>query len=203
MSHYRQNFRKSLAAKGLIFLAGEEMEITVRDISITGVFAELPANTRLPDIDAFFKAINPSAIIDIFLMELQLAGEAEVIRVELKKGIFFIGVEFRDISYDAEDIPYKRKVYRKIMSELGTIFIDGKRCNFCTKNVSVDGLMIRIPGKVAAKKGMVVKFDFSNLDLKGEIQVIWFEYDENGGTLMGLKYMHLEKAIEGFPRFAR
>ena len=203
MSQYRQNYRKNLAAKGLIFLAGKEMEITVRDISITGIFAELPANARLPDIDAFFKAISPSAIVDIFLMELQLAGEAEVTRVELNNGIFLVGIEFRNISYDAETILYKRKAYRKRMAELGTIFIDGKLRNFNTRNVSVEGLMIRIPGKIKATVGMVVKFDFSKLDLKGEIKVIWFEYDENGGTIMGLKYMHLEKVIEGLPRFAR
>ena len=203
MPQKRQHYRKNLASKGLIFLAGEEMEITIRDISITGMFAELPANARLTDVDTIFKALGPSAEVDIFLEDLQLAGEAEVTRVKLDNGIFHMGFDFKNISYDAENMLYKRKAYRKSMVALGTVFIDEKRYNFSTLNVSVEGLMLRIPDKVAVKKGMVVKFEFEKLDLKGEIKVVWLEHDKDGGTLMGLQYMHLEKVIEGLPRFAR
>ena len=61
--------------------------------------------------------------------------------------------------------------------------------------------MIRIPGQVSVNLGTIVKFDFHELDINGEMEVIWCEYDSSGGTLMGLKYTHLKKSIEGIPRF--
>ena len=201
MTINRKNYRKSLNSKGLIFLAGEEIEITVTNISITGMSAEFPVNNKLTDINAFFKAISSSATIDIFIPEFKMVGESEITRVELENGLFTIGVEFINISYNTESILYKRKSYRKLLAELGAIIIDKKSYHFSTKNISVEGLMIRIPGEISVNLGVVVKFNFHELDISGDMEIIWCEYDSSGGTLMGLKYTHLKKSIEGIPRF--
>jgi hypothetical protein len=67
----------------------------------------------------------------------------------------------------------------------------------------VDGLMIHLKESIEVKEGTVTIFDFKRLQLRGEIKVAWVDYTEDGGTLLGLQYVHMEKQdVIGIPRFA-
>lgn len=198
----RQHYRKHLASKGLIFLLGVETEMVVRNISITGLLGEIEINEQIKDIKNVFQAIKDSTIVDVFLEELHLAGEAEVVRVDMVDAHILIALEFKNISYDIDNLLYKRRSYRKGMTAPGRIEFSGKTYDFITRNVSVEGLMIRIPEFVPVQEGEVVPFVFERLELNGEIKVIWFTYDEDGGTLMGLQYIYMENTkIKGIPHF--
>lgn len=198
----RQHYRKQLASKGLIFLLGAETEMVVRNISIKGLLAEIEINEHLKDIKNVFQAIKDSTIVDVFLDELRLAGEAEIVRVDMIDEHIQIALEFKNISYDVDNLLYRRRAYRKGMAAPGKIEFSGKTYDFMTRNVSVEGLMIRIPEYVSVQEGEVVPFVFERLELNGEIKVIWFAYDEDGGTLLGLQYIYMENAkIKGIPRF--
>lgn len=199
----RQHYRKGLTSKGLIFLLGVEMEMLVRNISIAGLLGEIELNDRLKDIKHVFEAIKESTIVDVYLEKLRLAGEAEIVRVDMVEDRLFIALEFKNISYDVDNLLYKRRAYRKGMAAPGKVEIAGKTYDFMTRNVSVEGLMIRIPEQVPVNEGDIVPFVFERLELSGEIKVIWFSYDEDGGTLMGLQYIYMENAkIKGIPRFS-
>ena len=202
MSNSRENYRKNLSLSGLLFMGGIEHEMQVLNISITGILVTIEPSSPMNDEYDLFLVIKESSLVDIYVRKLNLAGEAEVVRVDMEDDKILIALEFKQISYDAENFLYKRKAYRKSMTAPGQILIAKKIYDFMTRNVSVDGLMIRIPAHVELQERMIVKFKFDKLHLFGECQVIWFEYDEEGGTLLGVEYQHMEKSdIQGIPRF--
>ncbi|MGZ5027364.1 MAG: PilZ domain-containing protein [Methylobacter sp.] len=195
-------YRKKLMSKGLIYMGGEEQEITIKDLSLSGVLAELKPSGK--DAKAFFNILKESTLIDLYLPEMRLAGEVEVVRVDMHEDHLALALEFRNVSYDVDNQLYKRKVYRKNMVAPGKILLNGEYRDFTTVNVSVDGLMIRLEEFIDVKPGEVTIFEFERLGLDGDIKVIWVEHPADAGTLMGLQYVHMEKTeIKGIPRFAR
>ena len=200
----KRPYRKNLTSHGLVYLGGEELEISIRNLSITGVLAELEDNSAVHDINDVFQSIKETATIDIYLPEMRLAGEADVVRADMVDGKIFLALEFRSVSYDVDNVLYKRKAYRKDMTAPGQIVFNGTKHHFFTKNVSVDGLMVLIKEKIEVEIDLVTIFDFPRLKLRGEIKVAWVEYLEDGSTLMGLQYVHMEKDnIAGIPRFSQ
>lgn len=197
-------YRKNLMSRGLIYMGGEEREITIKDLSLTGVLAELKSGQGGESAKDIFNMLSASATIDLYLPEIRLAGEAEVVRVDMHDDHILIALEFRSVAYDVDNQLYKRKVYRKNMTAPGKILLKGKYREFTTVNVSVDGLMINLAESVDVEVGVITVFEFEQLKLDGEIKVIWAERSADGGILLGLQYVHLEKTeIKGIPRFAR
>lgn len=189
---------------GLIYMGGEEREITIKNLSLTGVLAELKSDQASSDVKEIFNMLSASATIDLYLPEMRLAGEAEVVRVDMFDDHILLALEFKSVVYDVDSQLYKRKVYRKNMTTPGKILLEGKYRDFNTVNVSVDGLMISIAESIAVEAGEITEFEFEQMEFEGEIKVMWVECIADGRTLLGLEYMHMEKtAIKGIPRFAR
>lgn len=202
MSGQKRSYRKKLASYGLIYLGSEELEISVKNLSITGLLAELEGNDAVYGIKDVFQAIELTAIIDLYLPEMRLAGEAEITRADLQDEKICLALEFRNISYEVSNSLYKRKAYRKNLTAPGVIVFNGEKYNFFTKNVSVGGLTIMLNERVFVQEGSVTIFDFKKLGLRGEIKVVWVEYIDDDFTLMGLQYVQMErKDISGIPRF--
>lgn len=197
-------YRKNLMSHGLIFIGGEEREITIKDLSLTGVLAELKSDPAITDVKDIFTMLSASTTIDLYLPEIRLAGEAEVVRVDMRDSHILLAVEFRNVAYDSDNQLYKRKVYRKNMKAPGKILLNGEYRDFNTVNVSVDGLMVNIAEPIDVKVGEVTVFEFERLGLDGEIKVIWVDCSTDFGTLLGLQYVRMEQTvIKGIPRFAR
>ncbi|MDO9422652.1 MAG: PilZ domain-containing protein [Methylobacter sp.] len=197
-------YRKNLMSHGLIYMGGEEREITIKNLSLTGVLAELKSDQASSDVKEIFNMLSASATIDLYLPEMRLAGEAEVVRVDMFDDHILLALEFKSVVYDVDSQLYKRKVYRKNMTTPGKILLEGKYRDFNTVNVSVDGLMISIAESIAVEAGEITEFEFEQMEFEGEIKVMWVECIADGRTLLGLEYMHMEKtAIKGIPRFAR
>lgn len=196
-------YRKSLSGSGLIYLGAVEYEIKLRDLSLTGMLAELKSAASLPDIKDLFNAVQLSPVIDIYLPDLRLAGEAEIARVELTEDSFLIGLEFRHLSYDIDSLLYNRRAYRKAMTAPGHIVLNEVDYEFSTENVSVDGLMIRILGRLEVEVGTIARFEFKHLEIEGEAKVVWTERGFHS-TVLGMQYQHLERSdLKGIPRFVR
>lgn len=203
MSEKRRNYRKKLASSGYIFLAGEELEIDVINISITGLFVELPANDKIKDIKLLFASIRDSSVIDLVIPDMRLAAETEIVRADKVDDLIYIGLEFKNVTYDVEDFIYKRKYYRKSLEGVGHIELGKQHYQFYTCNVSVEGMMIRINETVRAEKGTMASIDFPTLELAGEIEIVWLENEDSGNTIIGLKYLLLERAVRGIPAFSK
>lgn len=190
-------------SQGLIYLGEEELEITIKDLSLTGILAELKADQVSSDIKEIFNALLASTVVDMYLPEMRLAGEADVVRIDIFDGHILIALNFKNVTYDVNNQLYKRKAYRKNMTDSGKILLDGSYREFNAVNVSVDGLMIKLAESIAVEVGEITVFEFERLELKGEIKVVWVENAEDGGLLIGLKYVHMENtAVKGIPRFA-
>ncbi|MFI3187691.1 MAG: PilZ domain-containing protein [Methylococcaceae bacterium] len=197
-------YRKNLMSHGLIYIAGEELEITIKDISLTGVLAHLKYDGVNREAKDIFNMLSASATIDMYLPEMRLAGEAEVVRVDIFNDNILLAVEFKSISYDVDNLLYKRKAYRKSMAAPGKILLAGEYYDFVTINVSVDGLMITIAESINVEPGEITVFEFETLELEGEIKVVWIERPAETLTLLGLQYVYMVKTtINGIPRFAR
>jgi hypothetical protein len=195
--------RKNLISDGLIYLGEEEHVITIENLSINGVLAKLNSHREDIDIKYIFKSLLVSTIIDLYLPEMRLAGEVEVVRADVEDDQILLALEFKNIAYDIDKDLNKRKAYRKNMPGPGKILLNGEYHDFITVNVSVEGLMISIPEAISVGQGTITRFEFKRLELEGEIKVIWVDSMPDNRTLMGLQYIHLENnAIKGIPRFA-
>ncbi|NOT84768.1 MAG: PilZ domain-containing protein [Methylococcaceae bacterium] len=193
MSESRQYYRKNLTSHGFIYLAGEELKIEVKNFSITGLLVELLPNPFINDITDFYRAIESNNLVDIYLEEMRLAGEVSVVRADMVDEGLQVAMEFVHISYDVDAIFYKRKAYRKSLVEPGEIFLNGSLHPFKTVNASVNGLMIYFEGKITATSGLITTIEIESAQLSGETEIVWVEDDPEGGTLMGLNYIHMQK----------
>ncbi len=194
----RQQYRKILATKGLIYLAGNEQAIRIKNLSIIGLLAELAPNKILRSTADLFQVIRKSNLVDFYLPQMALAGVAEIVRSEQIDDQILLGLEFKNLVYNINNQLYtKRQAYRKSFDESGQVDFNGKQYDFSTQDVSVDGLMIRLSERVTAEIGIVTRFEFKKINLAGQIKLIWLEYDQEGGTLMGLQYVQMEKTTLG------
>ena len=195
-------YRKKLSSLGLIYIGEEEHQITIKNLSINGVLARLHSKREDIDIQYIFNSLLVSTIIDLYLPEMRLAGEVEVVRADVVDGNILLALEFRNIAYDIDKNLNKRKAYRKTMLDTGKILLNGQYLDFTTVNVSVEGLMIFIPDAIPVEEGSITCFEFKRLNLEGEIKVIWVDRIADDRTLIGLQYIRMENnKIKGIPRF--
>jgi len=194
--------RKNLTSHGMIYLGEEEHKISVINISISGMLAKLDNNKDI-DIKYVFNSLLVSTIIDLYLPEMRLAGEVEVVRADMDDDHILLALEFKNIAFDIDEDLNKRKAYRKNIPDPGKILLNGEYRDFNAVNVSVEGLMICLSEAISVAEGTITQFEFKRLELDGEIKVIWVDLISDGRTLMGLQYVHMaSKAIKGIPSFA-
>ncbi|MGR8930831.1 MAG: PilZ domain-containing protein [Gammaproteobacteria bacterium] len=199
-SWVKRAYRKRLTSNGLIYLGFQEYQIQVINLSLTGLLAQFKANASVKDI---FQNLQVSPLLDLYLPDIRVAGEAEVVRAEESGQGLQVAIEFRNLSYDVDNLLYYRRAYRKNLNELGQITIDGIIHDFNTENVSVDGIMAYVYDKIDVKVGAVVHIDFKRLKLSGDCEVKWVEPGSQS-VLLGLKYLRLERdALPGVPNFVR
>jgi hypothetical protein len=203
-SKIQRSYRKNLKLRGLIYFGGKEQNIIVKNLSITGLLAELQSDPGSPrTIGEIFNNLKCSTIVDLFLPEMNLTGDAEVIRVDMLKDSILIAMEFKNISFESDNFLYSRKEYRKRLQGSGKILLNGQYHEFNTVNVSIVGLMIQLNRRIEAKEGIITVFSFNSLELDGEIKIIWVEHLPNNETLMGLQYLDMENTIiKGIPHFS-
>ena len=202
MTKERKTYRKKLRTKGLIFISNEELEFTIHDVSVGGMYIALHPGKKVKYIDDVWLAMKINPIVDLQVKAMKMTAEAEIIRADIEQGIIFIALEFKSISNYADNPFYERQVYRKNLTESGHILFDGKALEFSTRNVSVNGLMIHVPKKIEEEVGFITAFDFRKLGFKGKVKIIWLEYAEDGGTLLGLEYVQMgDLTIDNVPSF--
>ena len=196
--------RTNLVSEGFIYMGEEEHKITVKNLSISGVLAQLNTDREDIDIKYVFNQLLVSTVIDLYLPEMRLVGDVEVVRGDMEEGHILLALEFKNIAFDIDKDLNKRKVYRKNMPDSGKILLNGQYYNFTSVNVSVDGLMICLPEAIAVEVGTITRFEFKRLELEGEIKMIWGDLISDGRTLIGLQYVHLDKnALKKIPRFSQ
>jgi hypothetical protein len=181
--------RETLHGLGWLCIGSVEHQISLLNVSLTGILAELEYNDQVPDYYELLKSLQAAPLIDFYLPDMRLAGEAVVVRVESIKCGFQIGIEFRNLTSNIDELLYKRRVFRKNLIPHGQIFFNDGHYVFNTESVSVYGMVIRILNRIDFEIGRVTRFEFKQLDLQGEVQIIWGDRDYNS-TLLGLQFLH-------------
>lgn len=203
-SESRRPYRKNVETHGLIYMGGEEQDIILLNVSVTGALARLnKKEADMEDVSSLFNTLRKSTKCDLYIPKLHIAGEAEIVRVDMNETHLLLALEFRNISYNIDNRFYKRRVYRKELSVSGKIVLNGEPHDFETINVSVEGLMIQLAKAITVEEGTITTFEFNKAALKGEVQVMWVEYISDTETLMGLQYINMKTRITGIPRFAQ
>jgi hypothetical protein len=184
--------RVAVSGTGWLCLGSVEHQIRLLNVSLTGILAELNYDNQIPDFNDMYKTLQAAPGVDLYLPELRLAGEASVIRVELVKGGFHIGIEFRNLSYNIDELLYKRRTFRKNLTTNGLIQFKDDQYHFNTENVALGGMVIRILKRIDFETGTLARFACKQLDIAGEVLVVWGDRDYNS-TLLGLQFIVKEK----------
>jgi hypothetical protein len=194
--------RTKLVSKGVIFFGGVELNVTVNNISINGVLLQL--DQLGIDIEYVFTQLYVSTMVDLYLPELRLIGEAEIVRSDITKdGRILLAMEFKDIAFTIEEDLNKRQCYRRNIAYPGKILLNGHHYDFTTLNVSLGGLMVVLSEVVDVQAGTTTSFECKRLGLDGEIKVMWVDSVYDGNTRLGLQFINGEnkKLEKSIPRF--
>jgi len=198
MYYLERPYRKNLTSNGSIYMGGEKRTVTIKNMSLTGALAEL--NAKYENARDIYKLLSTSTMIDVCLPEMHLVGDAEVVRVDMDSGRTFIAMEFKRIGHGIDKLLYERKSRRENLIAPGRILLNGDYWEFTTVNVSADGLMILLPETIAVEEGLITVLDFEELELEGQVKVIWVDHTAEAGTMVGLHYMYVvNTAIDGIP----
>lgn len=104
MATNKRPYRKNVSSTGLLYLGDQTLDIAIKNMSLNGVLAQLENNTVLSNINDVFRAVQQSPLVTIYLPEMQLAGEAEIVRATKEGEHINLALEFRTVSYAAQQV---------------------------------------------------------------------------------------------------
>jgi len=190
----RKEYRKNFTSSGQLYFGGEALDFISHDVSVKGISIEVLPGLLLSSFADFEACLAETSNAEIFVKDLMLTGEAEIIWLRQENGKTLMGLEFKDVIYNAEKIWLKRQYYRKQQQFSGYMSLKNKRIEFEGKNVSVDGLMIYlVQGDESLIPGVVVKLFSEGLNIRALAKVCWVKSEISGqGQLMGLRYLSSE-----------
>lgn len=173
---------------GLIFLAGKELSFTIKNLSISGILAQISCNQDTQGSDEIVNALSSASAIDLFIPDIRFACEAEVIRVNLHGNEVQFALEFKSVFTNVNDETCRRKAYRKNMTGTGHILLNEDYLEFNAVNVSVDGMMLRLPNIINVAPRTSTYLEFKKLGLAGTATVVWVDHSAKGGTAMAVRF---------------
>ena len=192
MFQERKEYRKKFASSGRIYIAGEELDFTSYDVSVKGMRIELipgRLTTQAEDINLLMKEIT---VAEIYVEELMMTGEVDITWVNTEDDKIVMGLEFREVIYNAYKLWRKRKYFRKAVQESGRLIIDDIVLEFECRDFSIDGMQLYIKNFDTVKVGHVVKLVSEERNVKALAKIIWINEDEEGGASLGLRYLQLD-----------
>jgi len=188
----RKEYRKSFTSNGSIYLGGEKLHFKGYDISVRGMQIELTQGTLVQNVSDVAQIIESNSTAEIYVDELRLTGEVELIWVRDDEDKILIGLEFRDVMHNAEKLWRKRRYYRKNLVKTGVLIIKDREMDFECKNFSVEGLCLRVTShedtKILARDNAKVISEQLSLDALAKI--VWVNRNEDDELItLGLRYL--------------
>jgi hypothetical protein len=191
MFQEKKEYRKNYSSSGQLHMAGETLEFISRDVSVKGISIEVVPGRLLSEYADFEAYIKENALAEIFVKDLMLTGEVEVIWLRQEQGKILMGLEFQDVIHNADRLWLKRQFYRKEQSFTGFLLLKDRRVEFEGKNVSVDGLMIYLNElDESLSQNSVVRLYSESLSIKAMAKICWIKEEaEPKGFYLGLRYL--------------
>lgn len=111
-----RSYRRELTSTGVISFNNKVLNVALKNLSMTGMLAELQDDQDTLDLQNIFYAVEGSRMINVQLPEMNLSGTAEIIRFDNRESTY-IALEFKQLTY-------KRKVVKKHLTVVAPKFND-------------------------------------------------------------------------------
>ena len=189
----RIEYRKSFNSSGQLYVAGELLDFISYDVSVKGILIEIIPGSLLSEISDFKALLKENNRAEIYVKDLMLTGAADIAWAKSKDGKIQLGLEFRDVMYNAERLWRKRNYYRSSKDFSGFMIANDKRIDFQGVDISVDGLAVQVAyTRQLLKQGDTVKLVIDDLDFKALGRVIWINTLMEHAYLIGLRYFTID-----------
>ncbi|MBS3964317.1 MAG: PilZ domain-containing protein [Methylomonas sp.] len=189
MFRERKDYRKSFNAVGTLSVGGEMLRFNCYDVSVKGAMIEVVPGALLATADDFENLLREDRTAEIFIEELMLAGEVNVVWVRGERKRILMGLEFLSVVHNAHKLWLKRRGYRKTEPFAVELFIDKDRLHVEGVNRSLKGLCVRLavqhPG---VRVDVPVKLQINELGLAALGRIAWVK-SEDDMILVGLQIM--------------
>jgi len=193
----RKEYRKTFTSNGSIYLGGEKLLFKGYDVSVRGMQIELEPGTLVQTVSDVVQIIESNSTAEIYVEELGLTGEVELIWVKEEEDKILIGIEFRDVMHNAGKLWRKRKYYRKKLLKAGSLIVQNQEMDFECLDFSVEGMRLRIdrPDDIVLQPGGDAKVISEKLGLEAMAKIIWVNRNEDDATTyLGLRYLEIENS---------
>ena len=188
----RKEYRKNFNAEGQLYVGGETLQLNCYDVSLKGAMVEVTPGDLLATIQDFEVLLNEDRQAEIFVEELMLAGEVDIVWVKRERNRIMMGMEFRDVVHNAHKLWRKRRAYRKNEAFLAELLIDKERVHVEGINRSVEGMCLRLTGDhPALTLNAPIKVQVQELALNAIGKVVWAESNELS-TRFGLQLVTIK-----------
>lgn len=191
MTYQRTESRKTFNSSGQLYIAGELLNFIGYDISVKGIQVEILPGLFLSEAEDFEKLMQENTRAEIFVKDLMLTGEADIVWVQKNATSIMLGLAFREVIYNAEKLWHKRRYYRKYKKANGLMHCKEieRRVQFESINISTDGIMIHLTERIdyTLQPGMIVQLCSTELALNALAKIAWV--DKQTQSTLGLKYL--------------
>lgn len=192
MTHERKDYRKNLNAIGQLHVGGEVLHFNCYDVSVKGMMIEVLPGQLLTSLEDFEALLREEDKGEIFVKELNLAGEVRVAWVRQEHRHLMMGLEFQNVVHHASKLWLKRRGFRKTQPFTADMFIGKEHMQVEGINRSTKGVCVRLmshhPG---IKVNAPVKLSIKELDFAAVGKVAWVS-EEIDSTLIGLQVLPIE-----------
>ena len=183
----RKEYRKKFNAAGQIFLGGETLCFSCHDVSVKGAMLDVLPGILLTTVDDFVAMLNEDQRAEIFIEDLMMSGEANVIWAKENDDRVLLGVEFTNVLPNAVKLWRLRRNYRKKQVFSTELIIEKDRFNVEAINFSLDGVCLRTAIRhPSLKVDALVKLHVPAYSANAFGKVIWIN-EEDGIVEFGLQ----------------
>jgi hypothetical protein len=192
MAHQRKEYRKNLTAVGQLNVGGEIMQFNCYDVSVKGMMIEVLPGQLLSTVEDFEALLLEDDRGEIFVKELNLAGEVRVAWVRQELSYLKMGLEFENVVHHATKLWLKRRGYRKTQPFTADLFIGKDHLQVHGINRSLRGVCVRLMDHHAdIKVNAPVKLSIKELDFAAVGKVAWIS-NEIDSILIGLQILPIK-----------
>jgi hypothetical protein len=187
----RKEYRKKLNATGQLHVGGETLPLSCYDVSVKGAMVEIIPGELLATIEDFEALIGENRRAEIYVEDLMMSGEVDIIWVKQEHKHILMGVEFLNVVHNANKLWRKRRNYRKEQPFSAELFVETDHFQVEGINCSKEGVCLRMAGNhPTLKVDILVKLKVQQFALNALGKVMWIKRDGEIITL-GLQIITL------------
>lgn len=187
----RKEYRKKLNAAGQLHAGGETLPLNCYDVSVKGAMVEIAPGELLATIEDFEALIGENRRAEIYVEDLMMSGEVNIIWVKQNHNHILMGVEFINVVHNANKLWRKRRSYRKEQPFSAELFVEKDRFQVEGINCSKEGVCLRLAGNhPSLEKDALVKLKVQQFSLNALGKVMWTSR-EGGVITLGLQIITL------------